>query len=430
MAQGAAAVVAGVRTPFVKAWTALDGVTAQGLARQVIREVVDRADLSPKEVDEVILGCVVQPADAVNVARVAALEAGIPRSVPAYTVARNCASGLQALTSACEKIQTGQASCLIAGGVESMSNVPLQFSKAAQRKFMTLDRAKTLSQKLAAAFSFRPKDVLSPVAALRCGLADPVSGLDMGETAELLAKELKISREEQDAFALESHRRAARAWDEERFLHEVMTLYPAPSHDAVSSDTGIRRGQTPEALAELKPVFDRKFGTVTAGNSSQITDGAAALLVMREDKARALGYRPLGFVRAYAYAACDPARMGLGPVFAAQKLFKQTGVRLSDVELVELNEAFAAQVIACERVSSSPSLAKRYGLDGAPGELDRERLNPKGGAIALGHPVGASGARLVLTLALEMKRRRRALGLAALCVGGGQGGALLFERKS
>ncbi|UCF81101.1 MAG: thiolase family protein [Acidobacteriota bacterium] len=429
MSQGAAAVVAGVRTPFVKAWTALDGVAARELARLVIREIVDRADLSPKEVDEVILGCVSQPAEAVNVARVAALEAGIPRSVPAYTVARNCASGLQALTSACEKIQTGQASCLIAGGVESMSNVPLQFSKAAQRKFMALGRAKIFSQKFAAVFSFRPKDLLSPVEALRCCLTDPVSGLGMGETAELLAKELKISREEQDAFALESHRRAARAWDEGRFRDEVMTLYPAPSHDAVSFDTGIRRDQTPEALAKLEPVFDRKFGTVTAGNSSQVSDGAAALLVMREDKARALGYRPLGFVRAYAYAGCDPARMGLGPVFVVQKLLKQTGVRLADVELVELNEAFAAQAIACERVSSSASLAKRYGLDGAPGELNRERLNPKGGAIALGHPVGASGARLVLTLALEMKRRRRALGLAALCVGGGQGGALLLERK-
>jgi acetyl-CoA acetyltransferase family protein len=417
----------GVRSPFVKVWTALQEVPAQNLARDVLREALYRCEVSPETVDEVILGCVGQPAEAANVARVAALEAGIPERVPAYTVARNCASGMQALTSACEKILTKQAGLVLAGGAEVMSRIPLNYRWSAQKKFLTLARSRTMLEKIRTAASFRPGDVFSPIAALECGLRDPVSGLNMGETAEILARELRIGRAAQDAFACESHCRAETAWEAGRFAGEVMTLYPPPAFEPAAFDNGIRKGQSMEALARLRPVFDKKFGTVTAGNASQISDGAAALVLASEERAREMGLKPLAKIRGWAYAGCDPAHMGLGPAFACEKLFHTSGMKLADMDLVELNEAFAAQVLACMQIFESEALAKRYGLAGAIGHLDPERLNTRGGAIALGHPVGASGARLVLTLALELKRRRKNLGLAALCVGGGQGGALVLE---
>lgn len=421
-------IVSGVRTPFIKAWTDFDRVSAVELGKWAVRELLYRAELSPDEVDEVILGCIAQPSNAPNIARIIALEAGLPESVPALTVVRNCASGMEALTSACEMIMSGRAQVVISGGVESMSGIPFEFHPRTQRKFMTLAKARSAKNKIASLLRFRFKD-FAPRIALLNGLTDPVSGLNMGDTAEVLAKELHITRDEQDELALLSHQRVTEAWSKGRFDDEVMTVYPLPELEPVGRDNGVREKQSMEALARLRPVFDRKFGSVTAGNSSQITDGAVALMVMSEARAKSHGLRPLGYVRGFAYAGCEPERMGLGPAFACEKLFSQMETRLRDMELIEINEAFAAQVIANERVFNSDILAKKYGLRGKLGEIDRSILNVKGGAIALGHPVGASGARLVLTLLLEMKRKRLHQGLATLCVGGGQGAAVWVERR-
>jgi acetyl-CoA C-acetyltransferase/acetyl-CoA acyltransferase len=276
----------------------------------------------------------------------------------------------------------------------------------------------------------RPSD-FRPEIGLKLGLTDPVSGLMMGETAEKLAREFHIKREEQDQFALRSHQRAVQAWKQGLLADEVMTVYPEPGSKPVACDIGPREEQSLEALQKLSPYFDPRWGTVTVGNSCQVTDGAAALLVMEAQRARALGLKPLGRVRGYAYAGCDPSRMGLGPVFATAKVMKATALRLKDMELVELNEAFAAQVLACLKGFESPSIACA-GSDGSSllGALDPERLNVHGGAIALGHPVGATGARLVLTLLRELARRKLQLGLATLCIGGGQGGAVIVERAA
>jgi acetyl-CoA C-acetyltransferase/acetyl-CoA acyltransferase len=266
------------------------------------------------------------------------------------------------------------------------------------------------------------------VVALKLGLTDPVSGLMMGETAEVLAEEWSVTREEQDAFALESHHRAAAAQKRGTFAEEI-TPVNAGEGQEVSADVGPRPDQSAAALAKLPPVF-RKGGTVTVGNSCQVTDGAAAVVVMPGEAARAEGRTPLGYLRAFAYAGCDPKRMGLGPAFATSKLLQKTGLSLRDMDLVEMNEAFAAQVIANERAFASAAFAREHlGRDAPLGELDRARLNVNGGAIALGHPVGASGARLVLTLLHELRRRGLRRGLATLCVGGGQGAALLLERE-
>ena len=407
-------IVDGVRTPLVKAWTLFDGLPAQKLGALCVTELLQRTGIDPEDVDEVIIGCVGQPIEASNVARIISLQAGLPKSKRAYTVSRNCASGFEALTSAAEKISGGQDEVVIAGGAESMSNAPLVFSKEAAGQFMKLQRAKTTLQKLSAISRFRPRH-FAPIASLQLGLSDTSCGLNMGQTAEVLAKKFAISRERQDAFAVESHRRVAAA--RPKLAEEIMTVFVPPKFDkAVGEDNGVREGLTIEQLAKLKPVFDRRTGTVTAGNSSQITDGACALLLMKASKARSLGLAVLGRIAAYDYIGLEPSEMGLGPAYVIERLLKKTGVPLKDIPIFEINEAFAVQVLACIEV-----------LKQSVGELDTKRLNVNGGAIALGHPVGASGARLVLTCLKEMKRRGLERGLVSLCVGGGQGGAVLLE---
>jgi acetyl-CoA acetyltransferase family protein len=408
-------VIAGVRTPFAKAGTALAGVGAAELARTAMLGVLVRTALDPAQLDEVILGCVAQPADAMNLARVAALRAGVPKHVPALTVQRNCASGFEAITQAWLRIQSGQGELYLVGGVESMSSIPLLFPKSATKKFASLAAGKGLLSKARALAAMRPRDFL-PVPALRLGLSDPVSGLNMGETAEVLAREFKIGRAEQDAFALRSHQRAAEA--EARLAEEITPAYDTARGAAVLRDNGVRANQNLEALAKLRPVFERQTGTVTAGNSSQITDGAAALLIGTESAASSLGQEPLGTIRGFAYAGCDPKRMGLGPVYAIERLLQRLHLSTEDADLVEINEAFAAQVLAVLRKLKDESI----------GEIPDERLNVNGGAIALGHPVGASGARLVLTALKELQRRKARHALTSLCVGGGQGAALWLER--
>jgi acetyl-CoA C-acetyltransferase/acetyl-CoA acyltransferase len=421
------AIIEGVRTPFVKSFGPLASVPAQELGRLATVALLKRADFRPQQVDQVVFGNVATPADAANIARVIALQSGIPEDRIAHTVQRGCASGVEAVTTAARLLQLGEARTVVAGGTESMSQIPLVYNEEATALFQRLGRAKTFWQRLGTLLRFRPRH-FKPVVALRLGLTDPISGLIMGETAEVLAEDFGITRLQQDEFALESHRRAVAA-QQRCVLSEEITPVPAEvAGREIKEDVGPRRDQSLEALAKLKPYF-KKDGTVTVGNSCQITDGAAALLLMPGEAARAEGRQPLGYLRAYAYAGCDPRRMGLGPIFATHKLFEKTGLGLKDIELIEMNEAFAAQVIANEKAFASEAFAReKLGRGAALGEIDRQRLNVNGGAIALGHPVGATGTRLVLTLLKEMKRRGLHRGLATLCVGGGQGAALLLER--
>ncbi len=418
-------VVDGVRTPYSRAGTELKHVSAAELARTVITEVLARTDCDPAGLDQVIFGNIAQPPDAVNVARVAALKAGVPPRVPAFTVNRLCGSGLQSIVDAFYRIAAGDAEAIVAGGVESMSNIPLLFSRESQEVFTGVFTARGLGQRVAAASRFRPRH-FKPEIGLQMGLTDAVCGLNMGETAELLAKEHGISRGEQDAFALRSHQRVTLA--RSKLAEEIVPVPVPPRYESLATiDNGVRENQSLEALAKLKPYFDRRFGTVTAGNSSQITDGAAATLVMSASAARARGHSPMGRIRSFAFCALEPERMGLGPAVATPLALKRAGLSWKEIGLVEINEAFAAQVLACARVFPSAAWHARYQTAGPIGEIDWERTNVNGGAIALGHPVGSSANRLVITLLKEMRRRGTQFGLATMCIGGGQGGAVVLE---
>jgi acetyl-CoA acetyltransferase family protein len=414
-------IVDGVRTPFCKMATDLAPADAVELGRTAAAAVLTRTGIDPAIIDEVIFGCVGQPIDAVNLSRVIALRAGVPRHVPAMTVHRNCASGFESLTTAADRIAAGRGDIYLVGGTESMSHYPLLYNDRAVRKFTALARAKSLPQKLSAFARFRPSD-FSPRISLQLGLTDPVCGLNMGQTAEKLARDFAIPRDAQDAFALRSHQRATAARD--RLADEITPVYPRHPREvsAVLTDNGVRESQTLDALQKLRPLFDRLDGTVTAGNASQVTDGACALLVMSEAGLKRTGLTPLGRLVDYAYAGCEPARMGLGPVFAIARAAQRTGLTLADADLIELNEAFAAQVLACQSAARSS--------EHALGEIPDAILNVNGGAIALGHPVGATGARLVLTALKELHRRHARRALVTLCIGGGQGGALWLEVAS
>ncbi|HSP95333.1 MAG TPA: thiolase family protein [Thermoanaerobaculia bacterium] len=418
-------VVDGLRTPYAKANTELKDVPAQDLGRIVTVELLARTAFDPGQLDQVIFGNIAQPPDAVNVARVAALLAGVPASVPAFTVNRLCGSGLEAIVEAAYRIAAGDADAIVAGGIESMSNIPLLYSKESQEVFTEVFTARATGGKIAAAAKFRPKH-FKPDIGLQMGLTDAVCGLNMGETAEVLAKEHGITREEQDAFALRSHQRVTMA--REKLAEEIVPVPIPPDYKAMSvRDNGVRENQTFEALAKLRPFFDRRFGTVTAGNSSQITDGGAATLIMSAAASKARGYKPLAKIRGFAFCALEPERMGLGPAVATPLALKKAGIEWKDIGLVEINEAFAAQVLANARVFPSAAWHAKYATGGPIGEIDWDRTNVNGGAIALGHPVGSSGNRLVTTLAREMRRRGTEFGLATMCIGGGQGGAIVLE---
>ncbi|MFC1657281.1 thiolase family protein [Candidatus Moduliflexota bacterium] len=422
------AITGGVRTPYVKAGTLFAGLTSVDLGRMAAAELIARTGIDPDAVDSVIVGNVAQPVEAVNVARVIGLYAGVPERVPAFTVHRNCASGMQAIVSAAQSIRDGEAEVVIAAGVESMSNIPYFLSRPMQDLTAKLLHSRSLKKKLALLLKVRPRHFV-PRVGLILGLTDPTCRLSMGQTAEVLARELGISREAQDEFALMSHVRAAEARGQGIFNEEIMPVLPPPGYgEVVKFDNGVRLDETMEALARLHPYFDRKYGSVTAGNSSQITDGAAAVLVTSEKAASRLGLDPLGFVVDHAFAGLAPERMGLGPSYSTSILLEKTGIDFSRIGLIEINEAFAAQVIANEMVFRDDALSERYLGRKAIGDIDREILNVNGGAIAMGHPVGSSGTRLVHHLLLEMTRKKVDLGLATLCVGGGQGGAMLLER--
>lgn len=423
-------VVDGLRSPFAKSGAVLKDMKAVQLGVPVLRDLLYKLSLDPKNIDEVVIGNTGNPEDAANIARIVALESGIPQNVPAYTVHRNCASAMESISQGFVKIKAGMAETMIVGGTESMSNMPLIFSKPMTQLFAALMTAKTTGQKLAVLSKFRPA-YLKPIIAIQEGLTDAVCGLNMGQTAELLARESGITREDQDKFALNSHEKAVAATESGRFKKEISPLSVPPKYDNfLSEDFGPRKGQTLEALGKLKPYFDRKNGTVTVGNACPITDGSCMLVLMRADKAKALGYtKPIAKIRSFAFAGLEPERMGLGPAYSSPKALDAAGITMKDIGLVELNEAFAAQVIANQKMFASKKFAEeKLGRSEAVGEIRDEILNVNGGAIALGHPVGTTGARLVLTLAKEMQERNVQFGLATLCIGGGQGGSVVLER--
>ncbi len=437
--------VEGVRTPFAKAGTKLKKVHPAELGKVALKQLIAQTNLDVNLVDEVIIGNTGNPADAVNISRVVALNAGVPMKTSAYTVHRNCASAMESISNGYEKIKSGTMDVVLAGGTEVMSQMPTLPPKKIQDIFEKLFAAKGPKQALPllwslfkadvkqikALLSGNMKDEYFPVISVMQGLTDPFVGINMGQTAEILAKEWALSREEQDRFALRSHQLASKAINEGRMKEEMTPVYLAPEYkEVIAEDIGPRDNQTMEALAKLKPFFDKATGTITAGNSCPITDGAAMVLLMSREKAETLGYKPLAIVRSYGFAGLEPERMGLGPVHSTPVALRRAGLSMKDIGLVELNEAFAAQVMACQKAFDSDKFAQeKLGLPSKVGEIRDEILNVNGGAIALGHPVGATGTRIVLTLAKEMKRRGTQFGLATLCIGGGQGGAMILENE-
>lgn len=418
----------GIRSPFCKAGGVLKDMDADDLGAHVVQELLLRSEIPPGQIDELIFGNVLQPAHATNIARIVAIKGGLPIKTPAFTINRNCASGMESIATAMNKILLNDAEIIIAGGTESMSNFPILFRRKMKEFINRLSKAKGWQQRLFAVTSFRPSFLIPEIPEI----SDPLCDLSMGQTAEILSREFLTTRLEQDQFSFTSQERALRAIKEGLFAQEIIPIPVPPNYNSFQlNDDGPRSDSTLEALTKLKPSFDRITGSVTAGNSSQITDGAAAVILMRESKAKDLGLKPMGYLKAYAVAGLDPSKMGLGPVYATSKLLDKTGLSLKDFDLIEINEAFAAQVIAVEKAFRSKEFAKReLNKDQALGEIDRSRLNVNGGAIALGHPLGASGTRLIITLLNELNRRNLHLGLASLCIGGGQGEAICVEAYS
>lgn len=422
---------AGLRTPWVRAGGVFKKEDAGNLGARLSRELLSRTAIEPGQISEVIAGCVGQPHDQANLARVIALRAGLPWEVPARTVARNCASGIESVTTAISSILAGEGDVYLCLGVEVMSAYPLLFSESMTQMFVGLMQAKGVGKTLGVLSKFRPS-FLKPRIALMEGLTDPTTGLIMGKTAEVLARDFGIRREEADEFACQSHHRARDARERGRFDAEILPHLPIGAkteQGSVSADDAIRDDQSVAALGKLRPYFEKPDGTVTVGNSCGITDGACALLVTTRQRAQELGLRPMAKIVSYAWAGLDPARMGLGPVFASNQALQDAGLNLGDMGAIEVNEAFAAQVLACARAFESKSFGdKHLNRSSAVGELPMEKTNVNGGAIALGHPVGATGARLLLTTAHELQAGDHQFGLATLCIGGGQGGAVVLEK--
>ena len=420
------AIIDGLRSPIAKAYGKLKDVEADTLGAVIAKELVLRIGIDYKNYDEVIIGNVAQPAHASNISRVMAIRAGFPDTTPAYTVHRNCASGMESVSNAIAKINSNEGELYLAGGVESMSNIPILYGHKLRNLMLKLAQKKTTYDKLNTILDFRPA-FLKPIIGLISGLTDPISGQIMGLTAETLANEFKISRSEQDQYALNSHLKAQKATEDGIFKSEIHPIIT----DKVQfyDDDGIRFNQTFEALNKLRPIFDKNAGTVTAGNSSQVSDAASMLAVCSETYAKEQGITPLGYIKDFAYVGLEAQRMGLGPIYATKKLFDKTKTSLNDIDLIELNEAFAAQVIANVKAFSSQSFANKY-LDGKViGEINEDILNINGGAIALGHPVGMSGSRIILHTLKQLQRKGLQTGLATLCVGGGQGAAFLLEAQ-
>jgi acetyl-CoA C-acetyltransferase len=423
-------VIDGARTPFLKAKNRPGPFSAGDLATQAGRTLLMRQPFSPQDLDEVILGCAAPSVDEVNIGRVVALRMGCGQKVPGWTVMRNCASGMQALDSAIANILTGRSNLVLAGGVDALSRAPLLYSDRMVLWFAGMMGAKTPLQR-AAQFARLPlAALLSPVIGIMKGLTDPMVGLLMGQTAENLAYRFGITREDMDAYSARSHQRVLQAQSGGWLAPgggELEAVYDAAG-EVFSLDDGVRKDASTENLAKLKPFFDRKFGNITPGNSSQITDGAAWLLLASEAALEKHRLTPLGRIVDSEWAGLDPAQMGLGPVHAATPILKRHALGLNDLDYWEINEAFAAQVLGCLAAWKDEGYCReQLGLEHALGALDDTRLNVDGGAIALGHPVGASGARIVLHLLRTLKRSNAKRGMASICIGGGLGGAMLVE---
>jgi acetyl-CoA C-acetyltransferase len=427
-------IVDGVRTPFLKSRNRPGPFAASDLATAAGKALLVRQPFAPAELDEVILGCAAPSVDEVNIGRVAALRMGCGEKVPGWTVMRNCASGMQALDSAIANMISGRSDLVLAGGVDALSRVPLLYSDVMVMWFSNFMAAKTPLQKAGMFLKLRPSQLLTPIIGIMKGLTDPYVGLLMGQTAENLAYRFGISRPQMDEFAARSHARVIRAQESGFFndAHDGLAAEIAPLYDdrgtLYQDDDGVRKDSTVENLAKLRPFFDRKYGNVTAGNSSQITDGAAWFVLATEDAVKRHDLKPVGRIVDSQWAGLDPAQMGLGPVHAATPILKRHGLKLNDLDAWEINEAFAAQVLGCLAAWNEDRYCRdELGLEGAMGELDPEKLNVDGGAIALGHPVGASGARIVLHLLHTLRRSKGKRGMASICIGGGLGGAMLVE---
>ena len=419
--------VDGKRTPQAKAGAELKDIAAPFLGHYLIRHLVDKFGLPTDMIDEVIVGNTGTPAKYPNVGRVIALEAGLHKKTSGYSVHRNCASGMEALSQAYVKIALGRSDLLFAGGVENMTQMPLMFNKKMTEFFMELMKAKTPMKKAKIFATFRP-DFLAPIIAVEQGLTDPFCGKNMGQTAETLARELGISRREQDEFANASHHKAAAATKEGKFRDEILPITAGAKLDKmIADDIGFRANSTVEGLGKLKPYFEKETGTVTVGNACPLTDGGSMWLLASEEAVKKYNLDPIARMVDYHFHGLEPERMGLGPVMATHGVLKRTGMKLSQMDLFEINEAFAAQVLGCLKVMKDKNLSSRWGIDEVIGEVPLEKLNVNGGGIALGHPVGSTGSRLVVTLAHELKRRKQKFGLASLCIGGGQGGAVIIE---
>jgi acetyl-CoA acyltransferase len=421
------AIVAGLRTPFAKSGTILKDLSAQDLGSAVVTELLAREGLRGDQIDQVVYGAVVADATAPNIAREIVLGTGMPPSVDAYSVSRACATSTQAIVDGARAILYGDAEVVVAGGADSLSKPPIQYDDAVVSALMAANAARDLPSKLKAFAALRPRD-LTPKAP---ELADKSSGLTMGDAAEKMARENGISREDQDAYALGSHRKAVDAWEKGIYDDEVMAFPIPPKYaDTVTRDTIPRADSTLEKLASLRPVFDRKYGSVTAGNSSPLTDGGSAVVLMEANTAERLGFVPRAYIRSWAFAALDPSwQMLMGPSFATPIALDRAGMTLADIDVVDMHEAFAAQMLSNLRAFASADWARTHlDRDRPIGEIDPDRLNPYGGSISLGHPFAATGARQVLTMANELVRRDRGTALITQCAAGGLGAALILER--
>jgi acetyl-CoA acyltransferase len=421
------AIVSGCRTPFARAGTAYRDLTAVDLGKACVRELLERTEVDPASVETLVMGQVVSSIKAPNLAREVGLGVGLPKSVPAHTVNRACASANEAIAEVASEILLGHVDVGIAGGAESLSDVPILHSRGMARILMEAQRAKTLGGRVAAFAKVRPRDLVPDAPAI----AEPSTGLTMGQSAEKMAQENGITREEQDEIALASHRNGWAATEDGRLPAESCTVHVPPLYESpVTADNLLRKDTSLEALAALRPVFDRRYGSVTAGNSSPLTDGAAAVLLMSEERATADGYAPLAYVRAWAVAAVDPGgQLLMGPALAIPRALERARLELGDVDLIDMHEAFAAQVASNIQALESEIWAReKLGRTAAVGQVDRARLNVCGGSIALGHPFGATGARITTTLSNEMKRRDAEFGLVSLCAQGGMGFAMVLER--
>ena len=426
--QNRVAIVYGLRTPFIKSGTLFKNLSSLDIGKIVCAELLNRTEIDPQDIDRVILGTVLPSIKTSNLAREISLGSGVPASIPAFTVTSACASATQAITSGAESILSGDSEVVIAGGVESISDFPVLFSKKFRGMLFDSSKGKGILQKAKPFLKMGVSDIAPDIPSI----AERSTGLTMGESAEIMARQNQISRADQDKFALRSHQNASKAQKEEIFRRELLKTFVPPEFDEpIYTDNTVRDELSIDQLVSLKPAFDKEYGTVTSGNSAPLSDGSCMLLLMSEQRARALGYKPLGYLRSYAYAAVDPnEQLLMGPAYSTPMALDKSGLSLKDMDLIEIHEAFSAQVLSNLQAFASRTFADEKLSRPRPlGEVDIEKVNVAGGSIAIGHPFGATGARLLLTLLYGLQRRQANFGLATLCAAGGLGASIVVERE-